>query len=80
MLLPPITTDEEFWELPIDDEKRIHFFGIVPLHADEMELKLREGAEALFDGFDEHGISELLDPARPSTVKNSGSWFGFGVK
>jgi len=80
MLLPPITTDEEFWELPIDDEKRIHFFGIVPLHEDEMELKLKKGAEALFDGFDEHNISELLDPGRPSTVKKRGGWFGFGRK
>lgn len=77
MLLPPITTAEDFWELPIGDEKRIHFFGVVPLHQDEMDLKLREGAEALFDGFDEHNVSELLDPARPSTVAKK-SWFGFG--
>lgn len=80
MLLPPITVDQEFWELPIDDEKTIHFFGIVPLHQDEMDLKLKEGAEALFDGFDEHGISELLDPGRPSTLGKKKGWFGFGRK
>lgn len=80
MLLPPITVDEEFWELPIDDEKTIHFFGIVPLHQDEMDLKLKEGAEALFDGFDEHGISELLAPGRSSTLGKRKGWFGFGRK
>lgn len=80
MLLPPITTDEEFWELAADDEKRIHFFGVVPLHADEMELKLKEGADSLFDGFDEHGVSEVLDPGRPSTADKPSGWFGFGRK
>ncbi len=68
MLLPPIRTEEGFRELRIDDDKTIHFFAIVPLHQDELELKLKEGAEALFDGFDEHRVSELLDPSRPSSL------------
>lgn len=68
MLLPPIRTEEGFRELRIDDDKTIHFFAIVPLHQDELELKLKEGAEALFDGFDEHRVSELLNPSRPSSL------------
>ena len=78
ILLPPLTAPSEFYELVIDDQKTIHFHCIVPLHDDEMELKLKSGGEALFDGFDAHQVSELLDPGRPSTVKKKRSWFGFG--
>ena len=35
---------------------------------DEMQYKLDHGALALWDLFDEHGISEALDPSRPSVA------------
>lgn len=78
ILLPPVTTGEAFWELPIDAEKTIHFHAVIPLHQVEMDLKLKKGAEALFDGFDKHGVSELLDPHRSSSVRKS--LFGFWRK
>lgn len=72
ILLPPMTTGNEFWELNINSKKTIHFHAVVPLHSDEMDLKLKKGAEALFDGFDRDGLSELLDPERRSTVIRRG--------
>ena len=78
ILLPPITLPREFRELVIDPGKTIHFHSVIPLHGDEMDLKLKEGAEALFDGFDKNGVSELLSPARKSVVRRKRAWFPFG--
>jgi hypothetical protein len=39
------------------------------MHADEMDLKLRKGAARLDDVFEEAGVTELVDPTRPSVVK-----------
>lgn len=79
ILLPPITIAGEFQELVIDENKTIHFHAVIPLYDDEMDLKLKAGAEALFDGFEKHGVSELLNPSRSSVVeKKKKSWFSFG--
>ena len=80
MLLPPITLPQDFHELTINSDKTIHFHGVIPLHSDEMELKLKKGAEALFDGFDRHGVSEILNPTRASVVARKRSWFPFRKK
>jgi len=82
ILLPPVATGLDFHELIVGPEKSIAFYAIVPLHADEMELKLKKGAEALFDGFDEYNVSEILDPSRPSSLgsrtKPKKKWWPFG--
>lgn len=77
ILLPPVTVPIEFHELVIDSEKTIHFFSIVPLHADEMDLKLKLGAEALFDGFERDGVTEILQAKRPSVLAPKKSWYQF---
>jgi hypothetical protein len=43
-------------------------FVLVALHADEMDPKLAEGAEGLVPHLDAAGISELVDPRRPSSL------------
>jgi hypothetical protein len=65
MLMRPKTVSTEFWTLPIRENKKIHFFSIVPLYPGEIDLKLKIGAEAFERIFDGHKISELLDPVRP---------------
>ena len=82
LLMPPLTVEEEFYMLPVSnkktsDEKMIHFHALIPLYDDEMNLKLKKGAEALFEGFDRIGVSEILIPNRPSSAKKRG-WFSFG--
>ncbi len=74
MILPPLTVGDGFHELRISDEKTIHFFAITPLYRDEMELKLKKGAEALFDGFDAQRVTEILNPARKSVIKKKPWW------
>jgi hypothetical protein len=78
ILLPGVTVPPGFHRLEAPG-KTILFHSVVPLHADEMDLKLKVGGEALFDGFDKHGVSEILDPARPSSVGGGTKrWWKFG--
>ena len=78
ILLPPVTLPESFHQLDIGGGKSVNFLSVIPLHADEMDLKLKQGADALFDGFERDGVTEILNPQRPSVVKKKRSWFGFG--
>ncbi|WP_446214993.1 suppressor of fused domain protein [Micromonospora sp. IBHARD004] len=48
--------------------KEISLLALVPLHPAEVRLKLAEGTDALLEAFDRVAVSELFDPARPSSV------------
>lgn len=67
ILSAPFLTPETFVELPVG-ERRVSFLAVVPLHADEMELKLNRGADALFDRLDGADITEALAVSRPSAT------------
>lgn len=69
ILLPPISTPEAFWELPIDASKSIQFFSIVPLFKEEIDLKLHKGSDALLDRFDRHNIGEVIDIGRKNVAR-----------
>ncbi|MBQ1071926.1 suppressor of fused domain protein [Micromonospora sp. C31] len=51
-----------------DGGKKISLLALVPLHPAEVTLKLTRGTDALIEALDRAGVSERLDPARPSTV------------
>ncbi|WP_318344371.1 suppressor of fused domain protein [Flagellimonas baculiformis] len=67
-LLPSVILDEGFKELKLNN-KTIKFYSLVPLYSEEVNLKMRKGIESLFDGFDKHGVTDLLDINRPNTAK-----------
>ena len=69
MLLPPLNVPDGFRILERPGTGDVHFLAVVPLHRDEMELKLRKGSDALFDPFQRAGVTELLDPGRGSVAK-----------
>lgn len=48
--------------------RRISLLALIPVHQAEMNLKLASGTAALYDAFDRAGVSEVLDPNRPSSV------------
>ena len=64
---------EEFWELKINEEKTIHFLAIFPLYNAEMNFKLKHGAEALLEKFEQNGVTEVVDIKRKNTCKK-GFW------
>jgi Suppressor of fused protein (SUFU) len=67
-LFAELMTPEEFATLTTDTGKEISFYGLVALHADELDLRLAEGTDRLLDHLDAAGVNELLDPARPSSL------------
>lgn len=68
VLLPSISFGDDFHVLELED-KNIRFFALIPLYSEEVQLKLAKGVEALFEGFDKHGISDIVDVDRPNTAK-----------
>jgi len=71
MLLPPIKTSKEFWELKINEEKIIRFYCLVPLYNEEVIYKLNHGIDALLDKFDEYNIDMVVDLKRKNTCKKN---------
>jgi hypothetical protein len=69
MLGCPVTVSTDFWTLPVRDDKKIHFFSVIPLYPGEMELKLKKGAEELAKRFARHKISEIVNPMRRDVSK-----------
>jgi hypothetical protein len=66
LLSSPILFDKRFLKLKITDYKTIHFLSLIPLYPEEARFKLERGIDALYTLFEENGVSELLDPQRPS--------------
>lgn len=69
IVLPPVTTPEDFAELALEDGKVITFMTIIPLYPEEMDLKLKKGAEALLDRFDAKNIQDVIEPGRTNVAK-----------
>ena len=67
ILMPPLLPREGFAVL---DRLAgpVNFYGVIPLHGDEIERKLQAGTEALLDPFDAAGVSELVHPGRRSAI------------
>lgn len=72
ILAPPILLPEAFSCLETSSGRTIEFFSVIPIYAEELKFKMNRGAEALFDRFDEHGVTELIDPGRKNTCA---SWW-----
>ncbi len=68
VLLTPTLAPDAFHELSLPGGKTIRFYALVPLHEDELDAKMRKGAEHLHKLLLQNGHSELLAPGRPSCV------------
>ncbi|MDO6818838.1 suppressor of fused domain protein [Zobellia sp. 1_MG-2023] len=68
MLLPTIVLGENFHTLKLQN-KSINFYSLIPIYTDEVNLKMKKGVEALFDGFDKFQVTDILHIDRPNTVK-----------
>ncbi|NMM47651.1 suppressor of fused domain protein [Marinigracilibium pacificum] len=68
VLLPSVTFSDEFHTLQLEN-KTINFYTLIPLYDEEVNLKLKKGVEALFEGFDKYDVSDILQIDRPNTVK-----------
>ncbi len=64
----PIPFPVEFFELPINAHKTIHFFAIVPLYPEEVDFKLDRGLDPLTDRLEQNNVTSLIDIHRPNVV------------
>jgi hypothetical protein len=69
MLAPPLLVPDEFRELKVSPEMRMHFYGVIPLYQEETDLKLKRGSEELYTRLDRQKISELLDVNRRNVAR-----------
>lgn len=74
ILVPPLTTQDEFDTLVIDEEKTIQIYSVVPIYQAEMDLKLRKGSQALLERLDAKGITDIVDIDRIDVARKR---FGF---
>jgi hypothetical protein len=68
VLLPSIVFEEEFHTLNLTN-KSIDFYTLIPLYSEEVNLKMKNGVEALFDGFEKLGVNDIVQIDRHNTVK-----------
>ncbi|WP_379953053.1 suppressor of fused domain protein [Dokdonia sp. R78006] len=68
VLLPTIVFKEDFHSLKLAN-KTIDFYTLIPLYSEEVNVKIKKGVEALFDGFDKHAVTDILELNRPNTAK-----------
>jgi hypothetical protein len=68
LIARPLTLPAGAEVLALEDGP-VDFYAVVPLHRDEMELKLAGGMDALVDRLDAAQIDEVLNPARPSCLR-----------
>lgn len=55
--------------IEVGDGTRVDLHGLIPLHPDEMKVKLERGTDALIEVLDRGGITELLEPDRRSYAR-----------
>ncbi len=62
------TVPDDFHTLQIGD-RRIVFFSMIPLYADEVEHKLEHGYESILARFEQQGIDDVLNITRPNVCR-----------
>lgn len=76
IISPPITLPADFFTLRCSPDKTVYFFSVIPLYSEEMDLKLKKGADALFDIFDKHGVADVVNIDRANVGKKK--WWQLG--
>lgn len=69
MLMPSAFAPDDFFELKINDEKTIYFYSLIPLYSEEMDFKLKHGAQALGDKLDAAQVYDVFDVKRKNVCK-----------
>lgn len=68
IVLPPASAPEAFHSVQVDG-KDVYFHCVVPLFQQELDLARRRGFPELLDRFNEHDVTDVVDPARKNTAR-----------
>ncbi|QJD83235.1 suppressor of fused domain protein [Cohnella herbarum] len=66
---------KSFFTLSLPNETEVHFFSLIPLHKEEMDLKLKNGAEVLFEKLEKAGVNEVVNLKRKNVAKKGFLFF-----
>jgi hypothetical protein len=68
LLLLPSLIFKNSWECKAGLFKKIHFYTLHPLYTNEMNYKIENGVDSMFDKFDENKLSEIVDINRKEII------------
>lgn len=68
LVAPMVRCEPAARTITTDDGKQIALLALVPLHPDELNLKVTRGTDALIEALNGVSVSEVFDPGRPSGV------------
>jgi hypothetical protein len=69
IILPPVTEEQEFESLKINDEKTIFFYLVAPLYKEETDFKLNNGFASFWNMLIKSEFSFEIDCNRKSIIK-----------
>lgn len=69
IILPSVTVPERFYRLEISEDKSIDILCIVPLYAEEMDLKLNQGSSELLNRFGKNNINDIISIDRKNMAQ-----------
>jgi hypothetical protein len=75
MLTPPYELPQDFFQFRARSGDTISFYVLTPLYKEEMDLKLKKGADEIEKRFEKRRIGFVLDTERVNVAKAKG-WFG----
>jgi hypothetical protein len=64
LIAPPLVIPPEARTIPLPEGAAAQLLAVVPLFEREVEAKLKEGVDKLFERLDAHGVNEVLFPGR----------------
>jgi hypothetical protein len=68
LVTPPLLVDPSVAVVELED-KRVHFYSLIPLYKEELMVKLDQGLERLEEMLQAANVTELLDPQRKSVCR-----------
>lgn len=69
-----VRAPREFQTCDVRPDKLVEFLAVIPVHSDEMTLKLTRGAGEFLERLEKAGVSELIDLSRKNVARR---WWPF---
>lgn len=69
MLVHSMELSDEFTTIPLENNKQIDIYTLIPLYPEELEFKKRNSASNLLDKFNKNGIEEVVKIGRQNVCK-----------
>lgn len=66
MLAHSRNLSKDFTQIELEDEQVVTIYSLIPLYKEELEFKMKNGANALLGIFDQYNIGEIVKIGRPN--------------